>query len=101
MYHQSEHQRRGGLDTITLGVDIDLLTLPTSPLPDISSAIAVEGVGYAIDGGEQRGYLRGWGKWQSHRQSGHAAERLRGQWRRHLECRHADGDQQHSLQQQL
>ncbi len=41
-----------GLDTITLGADIDLPTLTTSPLPEISSAITVEGAGYAIDGGE-------------------------------------------------
>ncbi len=38
-------------DTIILGADITLTTLTNSPLPDITSAIVVEGAGYAIDGG--------------------------------------------------
>ncbi|MCB9009759.1 MAG: tandem-95 repeat protein [Ardenticatenaceae bacterium] len=38
-------------DTITLGADIALTTLTTSPLPQITSEITVEGAGYAIDGG--------------------------------------------------
>ena len=37
--------------TITLGADIDLTTLTTSPLPQITSTITLEGVGYIIDGG--------------------------------------------------
>ncbi len=41
----------GSGGTITLGADIDLTTLTTSPLPQISSTITLEGAGYAIDGG--------------------------------------------------
>ena len=41
-----------GLDTITLGADIDLRTLTIRPLPQITSTIVVEGAGYAIDGGD-------------------------------------------------
>ena len=40
-----------GLDTITLGADIDLADLTTSPLPNIGSTIVLQGAGYAIDGG--------------------------------------------------
>lgn len=40
-----------GLDTITLGGDIPLTTLTTSPLPQITSEITLEGAGFAIDGG--------------------------------------------------
>ena len=38
-------------DTITLGADIDLTNLSSSPLPQITSEITVEGAGYAIDAG--------------------------------------------------
>ena len=40
----------GSGTTITLGADIDLTTLTTSPLPDITSTIVVEGAGHTIDG---------------------------------------------------
>ncbi|MCO5186069.1 MAG: hypothetical protein M9965_19295 [Anaerolineae bacterium] len=40
------------LDTITLGADIDLTDLATSPLPNVTSTIVVEGAGHAIDGGD-------------------------------------------------
>ena len=40
-----------GLDTITLGSDINLTTLNTSPLPQISTEITLEGANHFIDGG--------------------------------------------------
>ena len=43
-----------GLDTITLGANINLTTLTTSPLPQITSAITLEGAGYTLDGGNSR-----------------------------------------------
>ena len=45
----------GSGGTITLGADIDLNTLTTSPLPTIRSTITLEGAGYAIDGGNSLG----------------------------------------------
>ena len=41
----------GSGGTITLGADIDLATLTTSPLPVIESTIVLQGAGHAIDGG--------------------------------------------------